>query len=464
MKIIQRLSLIDVIGVVAILSLHAQGITIGSGTTVSLGSSTLSLQGNWSNSGTFTAGSGTVVFTGGSATQTITNASGETFNNLTVNKSSGNVQLANNITVNGTLTTTSGGVDLNSHTLTLGTSATLSETPGNTVHGTSGSITTTRTLGASPGNVAGLGFEITSSPSLGSTTIARAHNVYTSGSNSSIERNFIVTPTTNTSLNATAVFHYDTTELNGLTESQLELFASTNSGTSWSLVHGGTLSTTSKTVTVSAINSFSLWTLAASSAQLPVELASFAATSQRLSAELTWSTTTEVNNSGFEVEREPLPSPLLTGEGNQGWGRVGFVKGSGTSNSPKTYSFTDNNVPPGNYSYRLKQIDNDGAFKYSAAVEILVGAAPKVFGMSQNYPNPFNPSTNIQFTVPTDGRVVLKVYNTLGQQVATLFDGVATAGQYNQATFNASDLASGVYFSRLEFGGQMQMKKMLLLK
>ncbi len=462
MKILPRLFLIDVIAVFAVFSLHAQGITIGSGTTLSLGSSTLSLPGNWSNSGTFTAGSGTVVFTGSSATQTITNASGETFNNLTVNKASGNVQLVNNITVNGTLTATSGGVDLNSHTITLGASATLSETPGNTVHGTSGSITTTRTLGANPGNVAGLGFEITSSPSLGSTTIARAHNVYTNGSNSSIERNFTVTPTTNSTLGATAVFHYDNIdELNGLTESKLELFASTNTGTSWSLVAGGSVNTTAHTVTVSGINSFSLWTLAASSAPLPVELASFAATSQRLSAELTWSTATEVNNSGFEVERSAINNEQST---INSWTEVGFVKGSGTSNSPKTYSFTDNNVPPGNYSYRLKQIDNNGAFKYSAAVEIKVGAAPKIFGLSQNYPNPFNPSTNIQFTVPTDGRVVLKVYNTLGQEVATLFDGVATAGQYNQATFNASHLASGIYFSRLEFGGQMQMKKMLLLK
>ena len=84
--------------------------------------------------------------------------------------------------------------------------------------------------------------------------------------------------------------------------------------------------------------------------------------------------------------------------------------------------------------------------------------------MSQNYPNPFNPSTNIQFTVPADGRATLKVYNAIGQLVATLFDGVAKAGQYNQATFDASRFASGIYFSRLEFDGKMQIKKMMVLK
>ena len=89
---------------------------------------------------------------------------------------------------------------------------------------------------------------------------------------------------------------------------------------------------------------------------------------------------------------------------------------------------------------------------------------PTVFALSQNYPNPFNPSTVIQFTVPSNGRAVLKVFNILGQEVATLFDGVAAAGEYHQETFDASRLASGIYFSRLEFDGKMQMKKMLLLK
>jgi len=89
---------------------------------------------------------------------------------------------------------------------------------------------------------------------------------------------------------------------------------------------------------------------------------------------------------------------------------------------------------------------------------------PRTFSLSQNYPNPFNPSTVIQFTVPSNGRAVLKVFNVLGQEVATLYEGIAAAGDYHQATFDASRLASGVYFSRLEYDGKTQMKKMLLLK
>ena len=90
--------------------------------------------------------------------------------------------------------------------------------------------------------------------------------------------------------------------------------------------------------------------------------------------------------------------------------------------------------------------------------------APYEFVLSQNYPDPFNPSTIIQFTIPSNGRAVLKVFNLLGQEVATLFDGEALAGTNHQVQFNGSNLASGIYFSRLEFGGKMQVKKMLLLK
>ena len=95
---------------------------------------------------------------------------------------------------------------------------------------------------------------------------------------------------------------------------------------------------------------------------------------------------------------------------------------------------------------------------------ISANVVPTYFSLSQNYPNPFNPSTIIQFTVPSNGHAVLKVFNVLGQEVVTLFEGEAAAGINHQVEFDASNLASGIYFSRLEFGGQMQVKKMLLLK
>jgi hypothetical protein len=93
-----------------------------------------------------------------------------------------------------------------------------------------------------------------------------------------------------------------------------------------------------------------------------------------------------------------------------------------------------------------------------------IAAAPYDFALLQNYPNPFNPATSIAFTVPSNGRATLKVFTMLGQEIATLFDGPAEAGMYNHVQFNASEHASGLYISRLEYNGSVQMKKMVLLK
>lgn len=101
---------------------------------------------------------------------------------------------------------------------------------------------------------------------------------------------------------------------------------------------------------------------------------------------------------------------------------------------------------------------------YTQSAEVEIGLAPKEFRLSDNYPNPFNPTTTIEFTVPNDGRATLKMYNTLGQEVSTLFDAVARAGEYHQATFDGSHFASGAYFARLEFGGKLLMRKMLMIK
>jgi len=139
------------------------------------------------------------------------------------------------------------------------------------------------------------------------------------------------------------------------------------------------------------------------------------------------------------------------------------VKGSGTSSSAHSYSYTDASVSSGTYAYRLKQIDNNGMFKYSSEAEITV-SVPKVFTLNQNYPNPFNPTTTISFTLAQDGFTTLKIYDVLGREIATLASGELKANMVNNVTFDASRFASGIYFARLQHNGKSLVQKMLMTK
>jgi hypothetical protein len=197
---------------------------------------------------------------------------------------------------------------------------------------------------------------------------------------------------------------------------------------------------------------------------LPVELSSFAAFSIGKNVRLEWTTVTEVNNYGFEVERTPVASPLKEGGIKGGWQKLGFVDGHGTTNLPQTYSYSDNIFAAGTFSYRLKQIDRDGSFRYSNEVAVTSALTANDYHLAQNFPNPFNPSTTIRFAVKSPQRVSLNVYNMLGQEVRTLYNQEAEAGMVYAIPFNASGLSSGVYYYRLTTAERTELKKMLLVK
>ena len=205
---------------------------------------------------------------------------------------------------------------------------------------------------------------------------------------------------------------------------------------------------------------------------VPVELISFTAKVEQSKVMLEWETATETNNYGFELERSLTP-PLSKGEGVSEWAKIGFVNGNGTTEEIKLYSFVDKNLKQGQYLYRLKQINMDGSYKYSNEVEVQI--QPGKYSLEQNYPNPFNPSTKITYSIPAVGTSVgtslmkflqfvqLKVYDVLGNEVATLVEEYREAGRY-EITFNASDLASGMYLYILKAGDFVETKKMILVR
>ena len=196
---------------------------------------------------------------------------------------------------------------------------------------------------------------------------------------------------------------------------------------------------------------------------LPVELVSFTGYAVSDGVILNWRTVTEINNYGFQIERKNDGS-------DSDWEEIGFVEGAGNSNSPKEYSFTDEPVKSGKYSYRLKQIDINGDYEYSNTIEIII-SSPEKFELSQNYPNPFNPSTNITYVIAGNEAtrkskemlVQLKVYDILGREVATLVNKKQKPGKYS-VQFNGRNFASGVYFYTLQAGDFVQTRKMILMK
>jgi len=189
---------------------------------------------------------------------------------------------------------------------------------------------------------------------------------------------------------------------------------------------------------------------------VPVELNAFTASVVNSGVQLLWSTASELNNRGFEVERS------VNDQNN--FVTIGFVDGKGNSTEINYYSFNDNPQLSGvnQIYYRLKQVDLDGTFSYSDVVSVSYDV-PAEFVLNQNYPNPFNPSTTISYFVPKESFVSIKIYDFLGREVTTLVSEMKSIGSY-ELRFDASNIPSGTYFYTMTADGYASTKKMILIK
>lgn len=195
---------------------------------------------------------------------------------------------------------------------------------------------------------------------------------------------------------------------------------------------------------------------------LPVSLSSFTYSADKRNVTLMWVTEWELNNSGFDIERANV-----TLSGVEEWIKTAFIPGHGTSNVSNGYMFKDEKLKAGTYKYRLKQIDYNGNYEYYPMEQNVTVNPPVKFDMGQNYPNPGNPKCKINFEMPVNGSVSIKLYDITGSEVYTLLNETREADYYT-VEFDGSNIASGVYFYRIVAQGEGQnftkTMKMVLVK
>ncbi len=207
---------------------------------------------------------------------------------------------------------------------------------------------------------------------------------------------------------------------------------------------------------------------------LPVELASFIVDTSEGDLVLQWVTESEINNLGFEIWRS------WTSGGNfefiSGYLINPGLVGQGNSNIRHEYRYEDKTVEPGNkYWYKLADVDFNGVRTYHAPISVEVPKAsniPSAFKLYSGYPNPFNPSTTLRFNIPQIGAELvdskLVIYNSLGQEVKTLYQGKVGPGSYEVKWDGTTDLGSkapsGIYFVVFRADVFFQTQRLILLK
>ena len=417
----------------------ANTLTLNAGTSLALASgATLQVNGNWVNSGAVgTDLSGTVMFTGPAATQTIGGSANTSFGTVEVNKSAGTVQLGRNLSIGTALAMTSGTLTTGSaNQVELGTSASItSETD---AHYVIGNVLVTRLLNAPAVNTfGGIGLSLAPSGSTlpGSTSVRRVTGTPLTGVGSSVSigRYFDIQPTVNTGLNVDMVFSYFNHELNSIPVANLALFKSSTTAGPW--VWQRPIAAGPNTVSKSGITGFSVWTLGNAANPLPVELTDFTATAQGSSAVyLAWATASESNSAGFTVERSADA---------QVFAPVSTVAGAGNSTTHRSYRLLDSRVPLGatRLYYRLKQTDLDGTNAYSPVRTVELGT-PAVAQLVA-YPNPAHGVVRVQLLGKATA-APLQLVDAVGRVVLTYPAPAAGA----DTALPISGLPTGLYIIR----------------
>ncbi len=453
--------------------------SIGVGSVYTCGASVVSVGSDWLNQGTFNAGTGTVRFTG-TALQSLTHTGTGAFNAVEFANAAG-IGLRSNVTFNGVVTFGSGPIFLDTLNVTLGGSASVVGADAGRCFVTTASGRVIRGIGAGSSFV----FPVASDAlSYNPVTIVldpadpvetfRVHvgaGLIPSTSNDqlAVGKTWFIDETVAGGNNATLTYQWNTPD-EGPGFDRFLSAAWRHDGTNWLQVSPVTLSgsgpyVASTTIPQQTLGSFCI----AMEGALPVQLTGFSTSATTHGVVLSWRTATETTCAGFEVERRGVSGQLsvasnqlsvVSGE----WQRVGFVAGAGNSATPREYSYADNTVTPGRFVYRLKQLDSDGKFEYFGNAEVEVGIAPKEFSLADNFPNPFNPSTLIRFTVREDAHTTLRVFDAIGREVKTLFDGPAQTERFYDVRFEATGLASGIYFYALQSGSDRMVRRMLLVK
>lgn len=443
---------------VAILSLafsqyiEAQGLLIRSGAhfVVNNNAQMVINNGGFSNSGTFTAGSGTVKFTG-TADNTITTIDGSSntsFNNLTVDKAAGALKLARNIAVDNTVTFTSNNIELNGFDLDLGTTGSFSgENPNSRISANGGgNVLRTVTLNTpvnafDPGNI---GVEITTNENLGLTTVKRGHVEQVGNGGHSIHRFCEITPANNNALNATVKFHYFDAELNGITESELELWSSGDNGSTWGLVGVDNLDMTNNFVQKNGINKLLRFTLASTSHNpLPIQTLSLTGQWVNNNAVLKW-ITSETQAKYFSIEKSAdgrYFSNLATIQGKQN-----------NSNDIVSYEYSDMQPFAGMNYYRLKQVSANGSAVYSKIIT-LNRTSSYNNNLINVYPTVTTGIVHIACTSNNASAANILVYNEAGKMVSS--KSASLVKGFNYLEQNLSTLSNGTYYIKIAgFNGE----------